>query len=248
MVNMSSRRLGSPATDDRTAKARIRDAAIECIAASGVHDTTVRMIAAAADVSPGLVIHHFGSMEGLRAACDAHVAASIRAMKSGAMSAGPGIDVLAALRDSNVGWMVAYLAQVLSDDSPAVAKLVDDLVTDAEGYLQEGVEAGMLRPTTDPRGRAVVLAVWSLGALVLHRHLERLLGVDITSPDVGRDPAVVVYGVTVYEMLGRGLFTEALAEHVIETFARVATGAEPTSPDPPPEPATDATPSSKGTT
>ncbi len=245
---MSSRALGSEATDDRTTKARIRDAAIECIAASGVHDTTVRMIAAAADVSPGLVIHHFGSMEDLRSACDAHVAAAIRAMKSEVMSARPGLDVLGALRDSEVGWMVKYLSQVLADDTPAVAKLIDDLVADAEGYLEQGVEAGILRPTADPRGRAVVLAVWSLGALVLHRHLERLLGVDITSPDVGRDPAVAVYGVTVYEMLGRGLFTEAFAEHVIETFARVATGAEPTSPDPPPEPARDDSPPSKGMT
>ena len=50
---------------DRTAKARIRDAAIECYAFHG-DDCTARMVAEKAGVSPGLVIHHFGSMEGLR--------------------------------------------------------------------------------------------------------------------------------------------------------------------------------------
>jgi len=234
--------------DDRSTKARIRDAAIDCFAQYGVAATTARKVAAAAGVSPGLVIHHFGSMEGLRAACDAHVAAGIRNLKSGAMSAGPSLDVFAALSDSHVGSMVAYLAQVLSDDSPAVATLVDDLVTDAEEYLRQGVEAGMLRPSDDPRGRAVVLAVWSLGALVLHHHLERLLGVDITSHDVGADPSIAAYGGPVYEMLGRGLFTEAFAEHLIESFAKIASGAEPTAPDPPGGPAHDATPPSKGTT
>ncbi len=245
---MSSTPSGAREPDDRTTKARIRDAAIECIANAGVHDTTVRMIAAAADVSPGLVIHHFGSMEELRAACDAHVTAAIRAMKSEVMAAGPGLDVLGALRDSEVGWMIKYLSQVLAEDTPAVANLVDDLVADAEGYLEEGVAAGLLRPTPDPRGRAVVLAIWSLGALVLHRHLERLLGVDLTSPDLGRDPAIATYGLAVYDMMGRGLYTEAFADHVLATFAQISSNAEPTSPDPPPGPARDDSPASKGTT
>ena len=176
--------------DDRTTKARIRDAAIGCFAESGLAETTVRKVAVAAGVSPGSVIHHFDSMEGLRAACDEYVAATIRNYKRSAMSSGPSIDVLAALRDTSMGPMVGYLAAVLADDSPAVAKLVDDLVDDAEGYLQEGVAAGMLRPSADPRGRAIVLTMWNLGALVLHHHLERLIGLDLTDPALGPIPTL----------------------------------------------------------
>ena len=80
---------GEAGADDRTTRARIRDAAIDCIAQHGLTDTTVRKIAAAAGVSPGLVIHHFGSMDALREACDQHVADEIRRQKSAALSSGP---------------------------------------------------------------------------------------------------------------------------------------------------------------
>jgi AcrR family transcriptional regulator len=210
--------------DDRTTKARIRDAAIDCFAEYGVAGTTARKVASAAGVSPGLVIHHFGSMEGLRSACDEHVAAIIRTQKQEVMSAGPGFDVLAALRETGIGSLAGYLARVLVDDSPPVAKLVDDLVDDAEGYLQQGVESGMLRPTANPRGRAAVLAVWSLGALVLHSHLERILGVDLTDPAVGSGPAIASYVGPAYEILSDGIFTESFGAHLRAAFPGSAGG------------------------
>ena len=210
--------------DDRTTKARIRDAAIGCFAEHGVNGTTARKVASAAGVSPGLVMHHFGSMDGLRAACDGYIAAVIRQQKQEAISAGAGLDVLAALRDSDVGSLGGYLARVLVDDSPEVAKLVDDLVADAEVYLQQGVEAGTLEPTEDTRGRAAVLVIWSLGALVLHQHLERILGVDLTDPEVGASPAIASYVGPVYEILGEGIFTESFAAHLREAFTGIDRG------------------------
>ncbi|CQD18123.1 transcriptional regulatory protein [Mycolicibacterium conceptionense] len=64
--------------------ARIRDAAI---AQYGQHGFSVglRSIAEAAGVSAALVIHHFGSKEGLRKACDAHVAEVVREAKTESM-------------------------------------------------------------------------------------------------------------------------------------------------------------------
>ena len=53
--------------------------------------------------------------------------------------------------------------------------------------------------------------VWSLGALVLHRHLARHLDVDLTDPDVMSTPGFARYLRTVYEVFGRGLFTESFA-------------------------------------
>jgi AcrR family transcriptional regulator len=206
--------------DDRSTRARIRDAAIDCVAANGLAETTVRKVAEAAGVSPGSVIHHFGSMEGLRAACDEFVAATIRSYKRSAMTSGPGIDVLAALRDTNMGPLIGYLAAVLADDSPAVAKLVDDLVDDAEGYLQDGVDAGMLRPSADPRGRAVVLTMWNLGALVLHHHLARLIGLDLTDPELGTNPNLAAYAGPVYEVYGEGVMTETFAANINRVFSQ----------------------------
>ena len=233
------------ATDDRTAKARIRDAAIGCFAESGIDGTTARKIATSAGVSPGLVIHHFGSMDGLRSECDRYVAATIRDYKHDAISAGPNIDVLAALRGANAGPVMAYLAAVLVDDSPIVADLVDELARDAEGYLDYGIETGIVKPSADPRGRAAVLLLWSLGALVLHRHVRRILGVDLTNPDIGADPAIAAYAGPAYEIMGGGVLSEAFAAQLQEVFAEM-TGAEGNPMTPPAQrPPIDSTPTSK---
>ncbi len=221
LLNMRSipeNQIPRETVDDRTTKARIRDAAIASIAEYGINGTTARKVAGAAGVSPGLVIHHFGSMEGLRSACDQYVANAIREFKERTMTGGPTLDVLAALRDAPNGPLMGYLAQVLADDSPAVAKLVDDLVDDAEGYIQQGVESGLLKPSDDPRGRAVVLTVWSLGALALHQHLRRLLGTDLTDPGILTDQAAAAYIVPVYEIYGEGILEETFAARARAAF------------------------------
>lgn len=169
--------------DDRSARTRIRDAALAAFAERGFRATTVRQVAEDAGVSPALVIHHFGSKERLREACDAFVAAHVRELKTAAMRAGPGLDPLSLLRSEDARLpLLAYLARALHDGAPTAATLVDEMVADAEGYLADGVASGALRPVGDLRGVATVLTLWSLGALVLHEHVRRLLGVDLTAP------------------------------------------------------------------
>jgi AcrR family transcriptional regulator len=219
-LNVSS--IGAATTegrpiDDRTAKARIRDAAVECFAEHGVPATTARKVAAVAEVSPGLVMHHFGSMDGLRTACDEYVTAVIRELKSGAMAEGAGFDPLAALRDQESGPPFArYLARTLIDGSPHVVDLVDELVADAVAYIETGVETGMLTPSRYPRERAAILTMWSLGALVLHDHLARLIGVDITEP-LDNPQGASSYVAPVLEILS-GFVTETTVELMSEAF------------------------------
>ncbi|MDP9021307.1 MAG: TetR family transcriptional regulator [Actinomycetota bacterium] len=200
--------------DDRTARARIRDAAITRFAAEGVSATSVRAIAAEAGVSAGLVIHHFGSKEALRRACDEHVASLIRSNKHEGMTAGASFDPLAAMRDARQDIpLTKYLARTLIDGTPQVAALIDELVADAADYMAEGVEAGALRPSAYPSERAAVLTLWSLGALVLHEHVERVLGVDLT-----RDPSELAdtaegaaYLGPVLELFTDGLLSDEVA-------------------------------------
>jgi AcrR family transcriptional regulator len=203
-------RAATPPDPDRTARARIRDAAITRFAADGVAATSVRAIAEQAGVSPPLVMHHFGSKDRLRVSCDEHVAAVVRERKREAMAGGSGLDPVAALRSYDDGPpLLAYLARTLIDGSPHVAALVDEMVNDAVGYMTEGEASGMLTPTDDPRGRATVLTLWSLGALVLHEHAQRLLGVDLAG-DPGHS---MPYFLPALDILGRGIITqEALAQ------------------------------------
>lgn len=210
--------------DDRTVKAQIRDAAIELIAAEGLGALTARAVSVRAGVSPGSVINNFGSMAGLRQACDESVAHTIRDVKLRAMTAGPSLDVFEVLRTTDVGPVLGYLAAVLVADSAALARLVDELVDDAAAYLEAGVEAGIIRPTSDPRARAVVLTVTRLGALVLHEHIHRLMGVDLTAADIDA-AALARYMAPSYEIYTDGLFTAEFGERAHTDLADFRTGA-----------------------
>ena len=208
---------GKAAVDrDLTARARIRDAAIACFAEVGVSSTSVRTIAAAAEVSPGLVIHHFGSKDRLRVACDQHVAALVRETKAEALAAGAGLDVVGALRGASDGPpVVRYLARTLGDGTPHVAELIDEMVDDATDYLAVGVEAGTLKPAEDLRGRAVVLVMWSLGALVLHEHVTRLTGADLTGGPAEMEPWIL----PAMEILAEGVLAAGVYDSYRAAFA-----------------------------
>ncbi len=201
-------------TDDRTTKAKIRDAAITEIAERPVGAPTVRDIAAAAGVSPGSVIHHYGSMDGLHQACNEHVASVIRAYKSEAVSTQQGFDLLGALRGLGDLPIAGYLAKAALGDSPIVAKLIDDLIDDAVAYTELGVAAGTISPSPDPRGRATVLMMWSLGGMLLNQHIDRLLGVDLTDPEALASPDAERYTRSALEIMGRGILTDDYAEQM----------------------------------
>jgi AcrR family transcriptional regulator len=171
----------SARADDRTARARIRDAALARIATSGPDRVTLRAVAADAGVSPALVVHHFGSMAGLRQACDTHVLALIRDQVLAVSGDQPPTtaDFRAALLAA--GPTLGYLSRALLEDSPAAAELFDELVEMSGSYLTTGEEQGWVRPSKDPAGRAAVLVAFELGVLLLSRHLSRALGIDVTS-------------------------------------------------------------------
>jgi len=217
--------------DDRSTKARIRDAAIECLARYGVHDMTARRVAETAGVSPALVIHHFGSMEGLRSACDEYVIAAIKRRKKDAAAAGLGLDLLGALRDESVPSLLGYLAAVLVEESPAVERLVDQLAADVEEYSADFVEAGVLSPSRYPRERAALLLIWSLGSLVLRKHLKRLVGVDLEAADMAATPGFARYALATYEIYGNGILTREAMERLTTATGELDDG--PMSPDAP---------------
>ena len=157
---------------DLTTVARIRDAAIDQFGSRGF-DTGVRAIAEAAGVSPALIIHHFGSKEGLRKACDDYIAAEIRSEKSEALQSSDAATWLAQIAEiESFAPMMAYLVRSMQTGGELGKALWRTMVTNTEAYLADGVRAGTIKPSRDPAARAKYLAMVGGGAFLLYLQLH----------------------------------------------------------------------------
>lgn len=167
---------GDPAFEDLTARARIRDAAIRLFADRGIDGTTVRDIAREAGVSPGLLRHHFGSKEALRAACDAYALDRLVRIKEELVFddkfASP---TLLPSVHPTVVLLYKYITRALLDGSPAAAAMFDDMVALTEQWVHK------MAPdvTDDHRAFAAVLVGMQSGLLAMHEHVSRALSVDM---------------------------------------------------------------------
>lgn len=145
---------------DRTARARIVEAAFACFTSSGYASASVRQIAAAAGVSPALLTHHFGSKAALREECDARVEDAVRAKTSG---------VPVAL-DAVLGTYGPYLAATLDDDTDSARRLFARLVDLARDAIDDPGTG--IRPSGDRDGQAVALVVLGLAPFAWRRRLD----------------------------------------------------------------------------
>ncbi len=182
---------------DLTAAARIRDAAIEQFGENGF-DTGLRAIAEAAGVSAALVIHHFGSKENLRKACDDYIAEEVRSGKSEAMrSTDPATWFAQMAEIESYAPLMAYLVRSMQAGGELAKALWQKMIDDAEAYLDDGVRTGLLKPSRDPRARAKYLSMTGGGAFLLYLQLhENPTDLRAVLRDYARDmtlPALEIY-------------------------------------------------------
>ncbi|MBU7597950.1 TetR family transcriptional regulator [Streptomyces sp. P38-E01] len=146
---------------------RIREAAIARFGRDGF-DAGLRAIAADAGVTAGLVVHHFGSKDGLRRACDARVLRLIREEKAKTLTSGTSEMLLTQLAEvERFAPLVLYLLRSLQAGGELAAELIVQLTTDAEKYLTAGEAAGVILPSRDRAARARYLAYQSAGGMLL---------------------------------------------------------------------------------
>ncbi|GAA5057098.1 AcrR family transcriptional regulator [Thermocatellispora tengchongensis] len=186
------------AEDDLTARARIRNAALELFGAEGVGRVSLRAVATRAGVSHALVLHHFASKEGLRQACDEYVVSLVRG--------GPEADLgdtagLAAMLEAGAA-VRRYLGRAFLDGTPQAAALFDEIVEATQRWLEQGVREGRVHPSQDPRARAALYVTWLLAPLAFGEHLARALDV----PDVHDMEAMLRFSRAGIEMFTRGVF------------------------------------------
>ncbi len=160
------------APEDRTAIARIRDAAIDQWGQHGF-GVGLRAIAEAAGVSAALVIHHFGSKAGLRKACDDHIAEEVRSGKLESMRANDPPTWFAQMAEiESYAPLMAYLVRSMQSGGELAKTLWRKMIADAEDYIDEGVRNGVLKPSRDPAARAKYIALSGGGGFLLYLQLH----------------------------------------------------------------------------
>lgn len=204
------------ATDDLTASARIRDAAMTLFAERGYTGVSIRDAASAAGVSPSLVVHHFGSKAGLRAAVDTRAVAMLTQVLAQAATAVGGDEPAGAMGQSfatalgSEPSLVGYLRRMLIEGGEAAGELFTQLLDATEGELERMVALGLVRPSVNPRWRAAFLLCNDLAVLLLE---------DLVTASLGQSP------------MGEGLprWTQVLMQTYTEGVFVAPTDAQPPS-------------------
>lgn len=175
--------------DDRTARARIRDEALRLFGDRGPDAVTVRDIAAAAEVSPALVVRHYGSKDGLRDAVDDHVARIFEVILGRVSDPGgadgpfdpaalPTLAEVVAEHLPADSAIPAYLGRMLLAGGPVGAALFRRLHVLSRQALADLSKAGLAAEGADPAVRAAFLLVNDLAVLILRARLVDVLGID----------------------------------------------------------------------
>ncbi len=192
--------------DDRNTAAIIRDAAMDLFGQRGAGAVTIRDIAHAAGVSPGLVMHHFGSKEGLKDAVDERVASLFDTLLSGLEGvgeAGAGASLAQVMADEleRQPRLSVYLRRLLLDGGDAAAVLFDRLLVATRRGMSQLSAAGIVRPADDEDLRAAFLLANDLAVVLLRDQLTRATGADPLSRE-----GLVRWSSTVLELYTHGLF------------------------------------------
>lgn len=178
---------------DLTAKARIRNAALELFAAQGAAGTPLRQVAEQAGVTVGLITHHFGSKDALRAAVDEHVVDRYRQAIATAPAAAPASAVVEErnrsvarmLRDDPA--MQLYLRRAYLEPSGTEDGVLDRLTELTRAEITTLREAGVASTRRPIEQQVADVIVRQFGALLLQPLADRVwqrLGGTAPSPAV----------------------------------------------------------------
>lgn len=169
-------------------KVRLIKVAMALFAEKGFDGVTVRDISTAAEVSVGLINHHFGSKEGLREAVDRYFLAQFEevlfepAVYDG-MGGGGDLD---SVTDQTEAWISrhiddwdltkAYMRRALLEGSDWGAGLFERFYQVQRTAMDRMDAEGHMRPDVDRLWLPLLVVYMELGTLLLEPFVERVLG------------------------------------------------------------------------
>lgn len=165
-------------SSDLTAKARIRNAALALYADFGEDATSMRAIAEKAGVTVGLVVHHYGTKDGLREAIEQRIVELFaEAIDAAADSddprsvAGPRDAAVASMLEENPA-VVGYLRRAVLDPTGnrgRVLEMLTDLTAEQVASLRT---AGLASTAHADSTQVIGVLVRQLGHLFLQPMVE----------------------------------------------------------------------------
>jgi len=194
---------------DLTAAAAIRIAAMELFAERGYSGVTIRQIAAAAGVSPALVIHHYGSKEKLREVLEERVAAFVESMLD-ELARAPDEGGSASVAELFADWlerepaMAGYVRRLLVDGGPAGMALYRRLFEVTQDSVRAMEQDGVVRPARDEPVRSAFLLSNDLALLLLRQPITQVTGIDPLARD-----GLARWAAAAFDVYANGLFAPA---------------------------------------
>lgn len=177
---------------DLSTYARIRNAALEGFAVKGIASTSIRDVAAAAGVSPGLVQHHFITKDGLRDAVNEYViAVALETFEDLVRDGEPAdADAWAAMGDTVTAWVqenavaLRYVARALAEGDAEASRIFDALVEIAHAnWLAPLAGRKTLRPEVDETWAAIHVVVFNLASVLFEPAINRHLPEPLFAPE-----------------------------------------------------------------
>jgi AcrR family transcriptional regulator len=157
---------------------------VELFSEKGFNSVSVRDITSAAGVSPGLLIHHFKSKEAFITACIDEVFGEVLSFKT---EPNP-LDMNTQLNKwkSNPEFYktpLKFFKAVMSSNSDYSKQLFELILDGSRKVLEDGVKNGLVKKPSDLEMTNLVLAVNSLGTILLSDYIRDQLGGEFTDPE-----------------------------------------------------------------
>jgi AcrR family transcriptional regulator len=160
---------GTP-PDDRTARARIRDAALYCFARDGFL-APLRTIADQAKVSVPLITHHYGTKDNLRQVCDDWVMDRFLDIKISAIT--DPSTVKTSMEDtSESSVLTVYMIRSFLDTTSSARAFYERYKAHLGTIIAASVAAGLASPAKDEQERLHLVAAQTLGSLLVDFALQ----------------------------------------------------------------------------
>lgn len=187
--------LSQAKLNDRIAKGRDRLllVAMRLFAEKGFDGVTVRDISSAADVSVGLINHHFESKEGLRHAVDEYFIQRTGAAIERAIAATGDLDP-DQFGEYERQWIikyadewpdfVAYMRRAIMDASPWGETLFRRYFDSIRAMIDRFDASGRLAPETDRLWLPLIWLFVLMGPLMLDPYIKTMLGKSSYDPEM----------------------------------------------------------------